>query len=70
MDVPRNHDGEVLLRKIEEVQNILRCSRSKVYELGAAGRLELVKLDRATRITDSSIRRLVNELVEESRASK
>jgi excisionase family DNA binding protein len=59
----------VLLRKIDEAAQMLNCGRSSIYELIDAGRLELVKLGRSTRITDRSVRRLVDELVEERKVN-
>ena len=58
----------ILLRKVEEGERMLNCGRSTIYELIDAGKLEMVKLGRATRLTDRSIRRLVDELAAESRA--
>jgi excisionase family DNA binding protein len=62
-------DQEILLRTIEETQRLLRCSRSTVYELGNSGRLQFVKLGRSTRVNDASIRTLVEQLIEQSRAN-
>jgi excisionase family DNA binding protein len=67
-DDTNGDDNVVLLRTIPEVQKILRASRSKIYDLGAEGRLELVKLGRSTRITDRSIKKLVSDLIGDSRA--
>lgn len=43
---------------IEEVCSRLRCGRSKVYSLVHEKRLEMIKFDRASRITERSLRRL------------
>ena len=63
------HDDEVLLRTVDEAQRTLRVSRSTIYELLREGRLQHVKLGKSTRITDASIRQLVAQLIEQSRAN-
>ena len=50
------------LRTIEQVQAALGCKRSKIYSLARQGRLHLVKLDRATRITAGSLQHLLWEI--------
>lgn len=50
------------LHTIAEAQAALRCSRTKIYSLWKAGRLELVKFDRGTRVTDRSLQKLLREL--------
>jgi excisionase family DNA binding protein len=57
---------DVLLWKIDEAARILNVSRSTIYELASTGQLQLVKILRATRVTDDSIRRFIAKLVEES----
>jgi excisionase family DNA binding protein len=51
-----------VLHTIAEAQEALQCSRWKIYDLTKAGRLEMVKLGRHSRITDRSLRKLVKEL--------
>jgi hypothetical protein len=60
----KNEEEEVLgLRTIAQVRIRLSCSTSKVYSLMRDGRLEMVKLDRGTRITERSLRRLEQSLL-------
>jgi excisionase family DNA binding protein len=40
----------------------LRCGKKKLYELSRTGKIEMVKLGHSTRVTEASLRRLVNEL--------
>jgi excisionase family DNA binding protein len=49
-------------RTIAEAMNVLRCSKSKIYALHRQGRLELVKFDRATRVTERSLQKLLDQL--------
>lgn len=62
-------DDGTLLLKIEEAQAKLRCSRSKIYELGAEGKLTLVKLGRATRVVNASVTQYVAALIAEARSA-
>jgi excisionase family DNA binding protein len=48
---------------IEQTMSILQCSRSKVYRLWREGRLEFVKFDRGTRVTDRSLKKLMTDLM-------
>jgi excisionase family DNA binding protein len=57
----------VLLRPVDHAAHQLQCGRSSIYELCDAGKLEMVKLGRATRITERSIVKLVDELAAEAR---
>lgn len=54
-----NRNDDELLLTVEEAMQLLKCGRTKIYSLGDAGRLELVKFDRATRITRSSVERVL-----------
>lgn len=51
------------LHTIQEAQLILHCSRGKIYQLHRAGKLELVKFDRSTRVTERSLIRLLKEVI-------
>jgi excisionase family DNA binding protein len=51
----------VLLHKIPQVERALNCSRATVYGLIRDGKLEAVKLRRSVRITDRSLRRLIDQ---------
>ena len=50
------------LLTMQETQDKLKCSRRKVYMLGAQGRLDIVKFDHSTRVTQASIERLLGEI--------
>jgi len=50
------------LMTMEEVMTLLKCKRTKVYSLGAEGRLQLRKFDRNIRITRASVARLLHEI--------
>jgi excisionase family DNA binding protein len=63
------HAEEVLLRTISEAETQLRISRSSVYALIRDGKLQSVKLGKSVRVTDASIRQLVAQLIEQSRAN-
>ncbi len=54
-------DTDALLR-VEDVSRLLKLSRSKVYELTAAGRLKPIKIDNATRFTRDEIKRFLEEV--------
>ena len=62
---PRKRKSEITgLLTIQQAQDKLQCSRSKIYLLGHAGRLELVKFDRSTRVTERSMQKLIDDLIE------
>jgi hypothetical protein len=48
------------LLPLRHVQQILMCSRQKIYKLYEAGSLQLVKFGAQTRVTDSSLRALMS----------
>lgn len=52
-------DGELL--RPEEVQNILRIGRSKVYEMIARGELPVIRIGRAVRVPRSELERWIDE---------
>ena len=55
-------DYEDGLYTLVETMRLLTCGRSKIYELGRADRLELVKFDGRVRVTRSSVHRLLREI--------
>jgi excisionase family DNA binding protein len=55
-----------LLWSINETQERVNLGRTKIYELIAEGRLELVKVGRKSLVTDASINALVAALVDEA----
>jgi hypothetical protein len=63
-----NTFGELLT--LQEAMDVLRCGKTKIYELEKEGRLELVKFDRATRVTSVSLQRLLSELKSRQRETK
>jgi excisionase family DNA binding protein len=48
--------GERLLWRVEEAAGRLALARSTLYELIARGELPVLKIGRATRITDDALR--------------
>ena len=50
-----------LLLRVQEVAFELGLSTRRVYQLIAAGKLDLVKIDKATRVTSASMLRLAGE---------
>jgi excisionase family DNA binding protein len=50
------------LLTLQEAQDILRCGKTKIYELEKEGRLELVKLGPRTRVTGSSMQKLLTDM--------
>lgn len=55
-------DDDYRLRTVHEAADMLKCSVSKIYRLKAEGRLEFVKLDNMSRVTERSIQRLLSEM--------
>lgn len=55
------------LYKIAQVREITQLSRSKIYELIAAGRLEACKLDGCTVVTEASIEALIKTGIDEAK---
>jgi excisionase family DNA binding protein len=62
--------ARVLLHTITEAQRQLCCSRTTVYGLADQGKLDMVSIGRARRVTDSSLRSLVKRLLAEAKAAK
>jgi hypothetical protein len=59
---PAPPDGFDRLLTIPAVQEILRCSRQSVYRLYEAEQLQLVRLGGMTRVTETSLRKLMGDL--------
>jgi len=56
----RTGDGGLL--SISQAMLFLNCGKKKLYQLNREGRIDMVKLGHSTRVTEASLRRLVNEL--------
>lgn len=50
------------LLSFAEAQEQLQCGRTKIYALGRAGKLDLVKFDTRTMVTEKSLQKLLNEI--------
>jgi excisionase family DNA binding protein len=50
------------LLTIDEAMAALRVSRRKIYMLAAQGRLDLLKFDHGTRVSQTSLDRLIAEI--------
>ena len=59
---PTTGAGPVLLLSVEEAARSLSISRSKTWELIAAGELEAVHIGRSTRVAVSALHDLLNRL--------
>ena len=57
-------DGRLL--SISQAAEFLSCGRTKVYSLHRQGKIEIVKLGHSTRVTEASLRRLIEELPRQS----
>lgn len=57
-----------LLYTINDVTALTRISRSTIYEHIAAGRLKVVRIGRAVRITPAELERWISDLEEASSA--
>ena len=62
----RRADEDTTLRTIAYAAERLGCGRVKIYSLVQQGRLELVKFDSRSRITDRSLRKLLKELMQKT----
>ena len=51
------------LLTLPQAMEQLSCGRTKLYDLHQRGFLELVKLDRRTRVTERSVKKLVRDLI-------
>jgi len=56
-------DSEKLLLTVEEAADVVGLSRSKVYELLAAGRVASVQIGRARRVPKKSLEDFVDGLI-------
>lgn len=56
-------DPAPLLISVDQAAGRLSVGRSKIYELAADGKLQLVKIGRATRVVVASIEAFVREAV-------
>jgi excisionase family DNA binding protein len=59
---PTTGAGPVLLLSVEEAARSLSISRSKTWELIAAGELEAVHIGRSTRVAVSALHELLDRL--------
>jgi excisionase family DNA binding protein len=50
------------LLSVAQACEYLRCGKKKLYQLQKAGKVDMRKLGHSTRVTEASLRRLVNEL--------
>ena len=50
------------LLSVAQAMAYLNCGKKKLYQLNRAGLIDMVKLGKSTRVTEASLRRLVNEL--------
>jgi excisionase family DNA binding protein len=60
MDTMTDTDGGLL--SILQAMEYLNCGKKKIYQLHRAGKIDMVKLGHSTRVTEASLRRLINEL--------
>jgi hypothetical protein len=58
---PSDDVGRLL--SLPQAMEQLSCGRTKLYDLHQRGYLELVKLDRRTRVTERSIKQFLRSLV-------
>ncbi len=54
----QNAPGEPFLVTVHDAERLLSCGRTTIYKLISDGKLETVKIGRATGITQQSIRAL------------
>jgi excisionase family DNA binding protein len=58
---PSDDVGRLLT--VPEAMDRLSCGKTKLYDLHQRGFLELVKLDRRTRVTERSVQKFLRQLV-------
>jgi excisionase family DNA binding protein len=63
-------DASPLLITIDQAAGRLSVGRTKIYELAAEGKLQLVKIGRATRVVVASIETFVHEAVSDQQRSR
>ena len=56
----RADDGGLL--SISQAMARLQCGKKKLYQLNREGRIDMVKLGHSTRVTEASLRRLIDAL--------
>lgn len=56
----RQHKGLPLLMRVADAAFQLALSQRRIYQLIGDGRLDLVKIDRASRVTSASVLRLAS----------
>lgn len=55
--------------KVNDAARMIGVGRTKLYELIAAGEVDVVKLGKSTRVTTASLRNLIEKLQLESNVS-
>jgi Helix-turn-helix domain len=63
-------EAEGGLVSIAQAMAFLKCGKKKIYQLGRDGKIDMRKLGHSTRVTEASLRRLVNELPRRGAAEK
>lgn len=58
--------SEPMLLTVEDVQNVTRLGRTKVYEMIRTGQLPVIRIGRSVRIRRETLKRLLDELEEQS----
>jgi excisionase family DNA binding protein len=56
------HTDEGRLLSVTQACEYLHCGKKKLYQLHKAGKVDMRKLGHSTRVTEASLRRLVNDL--------
>ena len=56
----RADDGGLL--SISQAMLFLKCGKKKLYQLNRDGKIDMVKLGHSTRVTEASLRRLIDAL--------
>jgi hypothetical protein len=59
----KSSDDVGRLLTVPEAMDRLSCGKTKLYDLHQRGFLELVKLDRRTRVTERSVQKFLRNLV-------
>ena len=70
MRARKSRDASPLLITIDQAAGRLSVGRTKIYELAAEGKLQLVKIDRATRVVVASIETFVHEAASDQQRSR
>jgi excisionase family DNA binding protein len=61
-------DGGLL--SILQAMEYLNCGKKKIYQLHRDGKIDMVKLGHSTRVTEASLRQLINELPRKASGEK